>query len=212
MSVIRKRLAAWVFLAGFVSSGVHAQGLAKIEEFYFETDAAANPLRAVNEEGSAAVEPLMRLRERGRKAVEATSQLARIAIAEGRVELGRSLHQEAVSSSTASSGIGRAVRWNYAWDLFHLGEVEAALAQWSEVHATTRGNPGWVPVTYALALWTLDHKDEAVRWYAAAVRTEPQLWSNPDNLPSLLPQWREQDRAVLAQVVAQWAAAPPAWP
>jgi tetratricopeptide (TPR) repeat protein len=212
MSVIRKRLAVWVFLAGFASAGAHAQSLAKIEEFYFDVDSAASPLRVVSQEGDEAIEPLMKLRERGRKAVEATSQLARIAIAQGRVDLGTSLHQEALASAPAGSIQGRAVRWNYAWDLFHLGNVEAALAQWAEVHATTRGNPGWVPVTYALALWTQGQHDDAVRWYAAAVRTDPQLWSSPDNLAALLPEWREQDRAVIAQVHARWSAAPPAWP
>jgi hypothetical protein len=61
-------------------------------------------------------------------------------------------------------------------------------------------------------LWSLDRKTEAVQWYAAAVRTEPNLWGDPTNYVTLLPDWREQDRRRLAEVYAAWQAAPPAWP
>lgn len=73
-------------------------------------------------------------------------------------------------------------------------------------------NPVRVPPTLALVLWTLDRREEAVRWHAAAVRTEPLRWRDLAHLASLLPDWREQDRATLAEVAAAWKAAPPAWP
>ena len=75
-----------------------------------------------------------------------------------------------------------------------------------------RGNGAWVPPTLALALWTLGRRDEAVQWYAAAVRTEPQLWNDPSRLAQLLPAWKDEERARLAEVQQAWAANPPAWP
>lgn len=209
---VRYVLAGVLLLAGLGAFGAQAQSLPKIEEFYFDSDSAAAPLVAIQGEGDGLVDQLMKQRERGRKAIEATSQLASLAVAQGRGDLGRTLHQEAIAAGPASTVVGRSARWNYAWDLYRLGEPEAALEQWKMVQASMRGNPGWVPPTYALALWTLGRKAEAVQWYAAAVRTEPQLWRNADNYPQLLPTWREQDRAALAEVLQAWSADPPAWP
>ena len=92
------------------------------------------------------------------------------------------------------------------------GDVEAALQQWSELVSGRLVKPAWAPPTLALALWRLDRKPEAVRWYAAAVRTEPALWRDPARLPALLPDWTEADRALLGEVLAAWSADPPPWP
>ena len=212
MTVFRKAGVGLALVAGFMVASAHAQSLPRIEEFYFDSDTAAQPLTVIEGESDSVVDQLMKLRDRGRKAVEATSQLARIAMAQGRVDLGRRLHEAAIADTQATSVQGRAVRWNYAWDLFRAGETDTALSEWTAVHASTRGNPGWVPQTYALALWTLGQKQEAVRWYAAAVRTKPRAWADPVNYPQLLPHWREQDRETLAQVQKAWVEAPPSWP
>jgi hypothetical protein len=89
--------------------------------------------------------------------------------------------------------------------------VEAALEQWLGAAAARAQSPAWVPPTFALALWRLDRRDEARDWYAAAVRTWPDRWSNPD-LAALLPEWGDAERAVLAEVHAAWAEDPPGWP
>ena len=62
------------------------------------------------------------------------------------------------------------------------------------------------------ALWTLGRKAEAVQWYAAAVRTEPQQWNGTDRYAELLPGWRDSERSTLAEVQRAWAEKPPAWP
>ncbi|MGV8959728.1 MAG: tetratricopeptide repeat protein [Stenotrophomonas sp.] len=212
MEVSRITLAALVLLAALSVTDAQGQSLPKIDEFYFDSDSAAQPLVAVPGDAAEAVDQLMKLRERGRKAVEATTQLAGLAIAQGRVELGKSLYQEALAATQVTAVQGRAVRWNHAWDLYRLGETQAALGEWMSVQAASRGNPDWVPPTYALVLWTLGRNEEAVRWYAAAVRTEPQRWGDPAYYPQLLPHWREQDRATLAEVHKAWSGNPPAWP
>ena len=54
-----------------------------------------------------------------------------------------------------------------------------------------------MPPTLALSLWSLGRKEEAVQWYAAAVRSEPQLWNTTAQFARLLPEWSEADRAEL---------------
>ncbi len=212
MAVARGMFAGLVLATGLWVSTVQAQSLPKIEEFYFDTDAAAAPVVVIAPDSANLLDQLMKQRERGRKVVEATTQLAGLAMSQGRHDLGRTLYSEAMGASTTSSTLGRSVRWNYAWDLYRTGDAEAALREWAGAHATLRSNPGWIPPTYALALWTLGRRDEAVQWFAAAVRTEPQLWSNPDNFARLLPDWREEERATLQQVHQAWVQNPPRWP
>ncbi len=189
----------------------NAQNLPKPKEFYFDQDSAVRPIVLVEGEGQGVTEQLIRARERSRRAVEATAQLARIAFRENRTELGKTLYAQAMDNAPANGNLGRAVRWNYGWDLFRLGEHEAALGQWASLVAAP-GGPAWIPPTLALALWSVDRKPEAIQWYAAAVRTEPGLWNNPENFPQLLPDWNDGERAMLTEVHAAWQANPPSWP
>ena len=159
------------------------------------------------------VAALVRLRERGgRNADKASAQLAQLSMASGRVENGQALYRELLAKLPAGGSLHQAIAWNYGWDLYRIGDAEGALRQWSDALSGRLTKPAWVPSTFALALWTLDRKPEAVRWYAAAVRTEPALWSDPARLPALLPDWTQADRDILAEVLAAWAKDPPAWP
>ena len=209
MTFIRIFLATLLALLAGVA---HAQAVTKPKEFYSDADAlTARRLVAAQGEGDALAAELVRMREKGRKTIEATVQLAHIAMSDKRAELGKSLYEQAVSGASLTSGIGRAVRWNYAWDLYRNEDFAPAYGLWSEL-AAGFGNPAWLPPTMALSLWSLDRKAEAVQWYAAAVRTEPGLWGDPANYPTLLPDWRDQDRQRLIEVYNAWAANPPTWP
>jgi len=44
------------------------------------------------------------------------------------------------------------------------------------------------------------------------VRTEPTLWTDARNFPTLLPDWEQEDRDTLAEVLGAWQANPPTWP
>ena len=209
VTLFRIVLAVLLAVSGFAAQ---AQALPKPKEFYFDADAATTrKIVAAQGEGDALAAELVRMRERGRKSTEATAHLAHVAMSDNRTDLGKTLYKDAVESTQANGTIGRAIRWNYAWDLYKHGEVAPALALWAEL-AGGFGQPAWVPPTLALALWSMDRKEDAVKWYAAAVRTEPNLWIDPANYPALLPDWREEDRKRLAEVYAAWAANPPAWP
>ena len=192
--------------------GAQAQTVTKPAEFYFDADAStARSIVVVEGDGEALASGLVKARARGRRQMEATAQLAHVAFGDERAELGKSLYEEAVAGTGQNSNMGRSIRWNYAWDLYRNGDFAQAFGLWNELGAGF-GQPAWLPPTMALSLWSLDRKAEAVQWYAAAVRTEPGRWSDPANYPALLPGWREQDRARLAEVFAAWQAAPPAWP
>lgn len=192
--------------------GAQAQTSTKPREFYFDADAStARPIVVVEGQGEALASGLVKARERGRRQMEATAQLAHVAMADSRVELGKSLYEQAVAGTAQNSSVGRSIRWNYGWDLYRNGDYAQAFGLWNDLGAGF-GEPAWLPPTLALSLWSLDRKAEAIQWYAAAVRTEPNRWTNPANYPALLPGWREEDRARLAEVFAAWQAAPPVWP
>jgi len=190
-----------------------AQSLPKPAEFYFDSDAkATRPVIAIKGNDEATMQRLAKMIERKPDAYIEEAQLAHLAMTAGRVELGRQLYARAVARMDSSDGEWRAVLWNYGWDLYRAGDDAGALAQWQKL-ATSRGiNASWMPTTYALVLWSLQRKDEAVQWYAAAVRTEPDQWRTPDRYPALLPDWSADERATLAEVQAAWAANPPSWP
>ena len=212
MGVTKRMVAGALLLAGLFVTNVQAQSLPKINEFYFDDDVAAKPIHAVPPEQADVVDQLMKLRERGRKGVEATAQLASIAYRDGRTELGGKLYDEAMASVADTSVQARSLRWNHGWDLYRRGDAQDALNLWTKAAEGTRGNPSWLPQTLALVLWNLDRKDEAVSWYAAAVRTEPGQWSDTAAYAQLLPSWNDAERTQLAQVQQAWAANPPAWP
>lgn len=213
-SIPRLAGALSLLLTVFLPLALHAQSLPRPREFYFDQDATTTrPLVLVEGADEATQQKLAKaMGERGRRADLATAQLARIAYASGRADTGDMLYARVVARVDRNDSLYRPLLWNRGWDRYRSGDAEGALASWREAGVEARGNPAWVPPTLALVLWTLDRRDEALQWYAAAVRTEPTQWRDPANLPALLPDWREADRAKLAEVAAAWQAAPPAWP
>lgn len=205
-------LGALVALAGSFSAW--GQALPKPAEFYFDEDRSARqPLVAVKDDGDGAVKRLTQMVERNeRNADKAHAQLAGLLMAEGRIENGKALYQQLLERLDASHGLRRPVLWQYGWALYRAGAPEAALQQWAELMQGRGIDPSWAPPTLALALWKLDRKDEAIAWYAAAVRTEPALWSTTAKYPQLLPDWNEAERKDLADVQVAWAAKRPTWP
>lgn len=195
-----------------VSCTASAQALPQIREFYFDTDPAAAPMQAVDPALPDVVDQLARQRTRGRRIVEATVQLADIAANDNRIELADSLYKEALDTSAPNAAQGRSVRWNMGWFAFRKGDHALARQLWVEALDNVRGQPSWAPPTLALLSDAEGDRAEAVKWFAAAVRTEPQLWSDPANFERLLPTWTPAERQTLAQIHQAWVAAPPAWP
>jgi len=203
-----------LLFAGLITTGAaYAQAPPKPAEFYFDADpTTTRPIVAIKETGDPAIQKLLKAIERAPRAKAEYAQLAHLAMESGRLDLGKDLYTRAQTRISDMDALWRPLQWNYGWDLYRSGDAAGALTQWQKLVLARRSNASWVPPTLALALWRTDRKDEALQWYAAAVRTEPQLWRNPANFARLLPDWREDERATLAQVQAAWAANPPQWP
>lgn len=209
MYYLRNLLIATLLLA---STGVAAQSLPRPAEFYFDADAGtARPVVALQGTGNEVVEKLFKLIERDPRANAETAQLAHIAISGGREDLGRELYRRVLARLQPNDRLYRPVMWNYGWDLHRSGDRANAFEQWRTLLLSRNVNAQWMPQTLALALWSLDRKDEAVQWYAAAVRSEPRLWRTSERFETLLPEWTADERAALAEVQAAWAENPPAW-
>jgi tetratricopeptide (TPR) repeat protein len=212
---IRKLIFSGLLALSVVAGSALAQTatpLVPTSEFYFDEDArTTRPIIAVEGSGDPLVQELLKAISRNPRAKAETAQLAHVAMAGGRPELGRELYGRVLGQIDARDGLYRAVLWNYGWDLFRIGDHAGALAQWQTLLTSRNITADWMPTTLALALWQLDRRDEAVRWYAAAVRSEPARWSTTEQYAALLPGWREEERALLAEVQQAWAADPPEW-
>jgi tetratricopeptide (TPR) repeat protein len=206
---IRNLLAAALLAAAGAVSG---QEMPRPVEFYFDADASAmRPVLVLKDRSKPAVERLLRQVERKPDAILEAAQFGHYAMGLGQTQAGLDGYGRAIARLDINNGLWRPIKWTYGWDLYRSGDVEGALSQWAEL--AKRGvTASWMPPTFALALWKLGRRDEAIRWYAAAVRTEPGKWSTPARYPQLLPQWRDDERATLAEVQAAWAKNPPRWP
>jgi len=199
---------------GLLASTAGAQTLPAPAEFYFDDDArTASPVVAIAGDDDQTHARLMQLIDRrARNADQARAQLARALMRSGRQDTGRALYAQTVAALPPRAPLRSTVHWNYAWDLYRLGDYDEALDHWRQSLDGRLLKPSWAPPTLALALWSAGRRDEALQWYAAAVRTEPTLWSDPARYPTLLPDWTDGERATLAEVCDAWRAAPPTWP
>jgi tetratricopeptide (TPR) repeat protein len=182
-------------------------------EFYFDSDPhATKPVVAIRETGDAAMQKLLATIKRDPHANAEAAQLAHMAMQAGRVEVGQALYGRALGNLSSSSTLWRSVIWNYGWDLYRAGDHAGAFAQWHTLLTARNLTATWMPPTFALALWSVDRKDEAVEWYAAAVRSEPDQWRGTSRYAELLPDWTAAERATLAEVQAAWDMHSPSWP
>lgn len=76
----------------------------------------------------------------------------------------------------AGSGLGRAVQFNAGWIQFRLGDFEAATQHWENARVQHGGAPSWVPLSYALLLWSQGDREAALRYYERAATDRPDLF------------------------------------
>jgi len=209
----------------FIHAAVLAAGLAAAlpafsqerlvprSEFFFDADSRTTRLiTAERGSGDALVDRLGKAVARNPRDAEAAAHLAHVAMEGGRPELGQELYARAQALVDANHALYRPLRWNYGWDLYRTGDAEGALAQWQGLVGERAVSATWMPPTFALVMWTLGRREEAVHWYAAAVRSEPALWSTADSYAELLPDWRPSELETLGEVRQAWQQDPPQWP
>ena len=212
---MRSFVHAAVLAAGLVAAlpAAGQERLVPRSEFFFEADAGTTrPITAERGSGDAVIERLGKTIARSPRNAEAVAHLAHIAMEAGRPELGRELYGRALGLVGSSHALYRPLRWNYGWDLYRTGDAGGALEQWQALLADRGVTAVWMPPTFALVMWTLDRREEAVQWYAAAVRSEPALWATAERHAELLPDWRPGELAILGEVQQAWQQDPPEWP
>ena len=212
---MRKFVHAAILAAGLAAAmpAVAQERLVPRSEFFFDADSGTTRLITADRgSGDAVIDRLGKTIARSPRNVEATAHLAHIAMNAGRPELGRDLYARALALVTPRHSLYRPLRWNYGWDLFRTGDAAGALGQWRELLGDRGHTAAWMPPTFALVMWSLGRRDEAVLWYAAAVRSEPSMWSTADRHSELLPDWRPEELGILGEVQQAWQQDPPEWP
>lgn len=211
------RVYSWclVALLAMFAWSAHAQDAPRPVEFYFDEDRLTiRPYEPVALESvsDGLIQGLLRQRLSDRRAIEQVGRIAHTAIANASVELGEQLYARALSDIGVNHGSYRQMLWNFARDLQRAGQHEAAFQRWSELISARAVRGSWMPPTMALSSWQAGHRELALEWYAAAVRTHPQRWAEPGDFSALLPDWRPAERAILGEVHAAWLENPPSWP
>lgn len=100
----------------------------------------------------------------------------------------------------------RTVLWSYGWALQVNGKHAEALVEWRKAELAHGGRPFWVPYTYAVALWSANRKDEALAYYEAAVRSEPEKWSTEAGVARWTLHWGPLERGSIDEIHAAWSA------
>ena len=72
-----------------------------------------------------------------------------------------------------------------------VGEYDAA-----RLHG---GAPFWLPYTNAIGLWRMDQRELALAWFAAAVRSKPEL-ATREGVEALATSWQDDERRTLEDV------------
>src|SRR5690606_17825681 len=131
-SAMHRILACACALLAWLPFALAAQSLPKPAEFYFDEDeAVARAITVVEGRDEQAISQLIRLMERGgRNAERAAAQLAHLSMDTGRIDNGKALYARALQQAATNSAVALSIAWNQGWDLYRIGETEAALQQW----------------------------------------------------------------------------------
>jgi tetratricopeptide (TPR) repeat protein len=98
----------------------------------------------------------------------------------------------------------RHVSWSQGWAYFGLGDARAALASFTSATQLHGGAPFWVPYTYAVALWRLDRRQEALRYWDAAARSAPERWGNAKVVQRWTRRWPAGNQAEVVALFEAW--------
>lgn len=111
----------------------------------------------------------------------------------------------AASYAAGRSDVMRHVYWSWGWARLALGAPREALAHWQNAARLHGGAPFWLPYTNAIGLWRLDQRELALAWFAAAVRSKPEL-ATREGVDALGSTWQDDERRTLEDVQAAWSA------
>lgn len=123
----------------------------------------------------------------------------------GHAQEGNRDFERALALAGPGTEAHRRTLWSWGWSLFQAGDPAQALEKWNASAAQAPRPPSWFPYTVALAHWKLDQRDDALAWFDAAVRSDPQ-WGDAQGRAERSSRWREAEKVVFAELVAAWEA------
>lgn len=113
----------------------------------------------------------------------------------------------AASYAAGRADVMRHVYWSWGWARLALGAPREALAHWQNAARLHGGAPFWLPYTNAIGLWRMDQRELALAWFAAAVRSKPEL-ATREGVDALATSWQDDERRTLEEVFDAYAARP----
>lgn len=96
--------------------------------------------------------------------------------------------------------------WSYGWALFNVGDDACALRQWQQAAKISGGHPYWLPYAVAESYWRLGRRQLALRWYGAAVRSQPSRWGSVASIRASTygRNWSDEQRDMLIEMFHAW--------
>ena len=171
---------------------------------YLDKDAAAVMPEVIAATDNRGRQELEQLLEYSPQHVPARVKNAFHLIARG---LNRRAEQEfeyAIRVAKPASLALRHAHWAYGWGLFRMGEYRRAIEQWMQAEALHGGKPVWAPWTYAIGLWVAGDTELAVRFWTAAVRSDPERWGASRGLEREIADWPANQRLAAEGLHAEW--------
>jgi hypothetical protein len=99
----------------------------------------------------------------------------------------------------------RHVLWSAGWSELNLGNYGAAADAWSESARLHGGQPFWLPYSMAVLAELDGQRDLAVRWYAAAVRSQAR-WGHAEGVARSTWHWQRKESSAMDRVFNAWQA------
>jgi tetratricopeptide (TPR) repeat protein len=100
----------------------------------------------------------------------------------------------------------RHVLWSAGWSYLNLGDYESAARAWTESAQLHGGQPFWLPYSMAVLAELDGQRELAIRWYAAAVRSQPR-WGSAEGVARSTWYWQRKESEAMDRVFHAWRAA-----
>lgn len=158
-----------------LASSPVALALPPLDVIYLDADAAAQPVARIDGEDAGQRSALEAQLRREPRNVLLRLQQAQVFADRGmRQRVAREL-AAAERAAEAGSGLARMVHYQSGWIHFRLGDFEAATGHWEQARLQHGGAPSWVPLTYALLLWSQGDRASALAYFDRAASDRPEL-------------------------------------
>jgi hypothetical protein len=154
--------------------------LPPLDAAYIDVDPAAQRVLPLDAEDAAVRSGLEALLRREPRNALARLQFAQLQLDRGlRARVAREL-DSAERFSEPGSELRRRVHFNAGWILFRMGDFAGARAQWTQAWQQHGGHPDWVPVAFALTLWSQGDREGGLAYFRAELAARPTAWATAE--------------------------------